>query len=252
MQPTQQQTHQQASTYSGHNASTPGSAASPPPPPLGVEAPSHGQAPSPSTSHPYQIKIPTQQRLDRINNLHLGGGEHLKLDFLLGPSQHISRMQTGVNGAQDSPEYHHLPLKHDRNAHAQASLQNKTVESGTSPPPPQQQHQHIDYAASPLNPAQPLWMVGNPLVKHCEPTCTLDGVLLDFLQERRQRAAEGVPPQEIVGPRYPSISSLLNPAKSVFSHPLSKVFTDILTAFPAICRLPEKIAVLYVMFMISK
>lgn len=92
----------------------------------------------------------------------------------------------------------------------------------------------------------------DPIVKHSEPTSPLDNVLLDFLHERRQRAAEGVSPQEIVGPRYPSISSLLNPATSVYSHPLSKVFTDILKTFPAICKLPEKIAVLYVMFMIMR
>jgi hypothetical protein len=41
---------------------------------------------------------------------------------------------------------------------------------------------------------------------------------------------------------------LLNPSQSVFSHPLSKVFTDILATFPDISTLPERVAVLYVMF----
>jgi hypothetical protein len=76
--------------------------------------------------------------------------------------------------------------------------------------------------------------------------------LLDFLNERRQRAAEGLPVQEVVGPRYPSVSSLLNPANSAFSHPLSKVFTDILSTFPDISTLPERIAVLYVMFLLMR
>ncbi|POR33327.1 Uncharacterized protein TPAR_06478 [Tolypocladium paradoxum] len=57
---------------------------------------------------------------------------------------------------------------------------------------------------------------------------------------------------EVVGPRYPSVSSLLNPANSVFSHPLSKVFTDILATFPDISTLPERVAVLYVMFLVMR
>lgn len=84
------------------------------------------------------------------------------------------------------------------------------------------------------------------------PTCPLDSLLLDFLHERRQRAAEGVPTQEVVGPRYPSVSSLLNPANNVYSHPLSKVFTDILATFPGISGLPERVAVLYTMFLIMR
>lgn len=87
-------------------------------------------------------------------------------------------------------------------------------------------------------------------IKNCAPTCPLDNLLLDFLQERRQRAAEGFPTQEIIGPRYPSISSLLNPLKE--SHPLSKVFIEILHTFPTISQLPERVAVLYIMFLIMR
>lgn len=87
-------------------------------------------------------------------------------------------------------------------------------------------------------------------VKNSAPTCPLDNLLLDFLQERRQRAAEGFPTQEIIGPRYPSVSSLLNPLKE--SHPLSKVFVEILHTFPTISQLPERVATLYVMFLIMR
>lgn len=87
-------------------------------------------------------------------------------------------------------------------------------------------------------------------IKNCAPTCPLDNLLLDFLQERRQRAAEGFPTQEIIGPRYPSISSLLNPLKE--SHPLSKVFIEILHTFPTISQLPERVATLYMMFLIMR
>ncbi|KAH6621311.1 hypothetical protein B0J18DRAFT_223447 [Chaetomium sp. MPI-SDFR-AT-0129] len=88
--------------------------------------------------------------------------------------------------------------------------------------------------------------------RNCPPTCPLDSILLDFMTERRQRATEGLPPSEIVGPRYPSVSSLLNPAISVYSHPLSKVFTDILVCFPNLSTLPERVAVLYAMFLIMR
>lgn len=89
-------------------------------------------------------------------------------------------------------------------------------------------------------------------VRNVAPTCTLDGILLDFLAERQQRAAEGIPSQKLVGPAYPSVSSLLNPERSIYSHPLSKVFTDILSTFPDLSALPEQVAVLYIMFLVMR
>lgn len=76
-------------------------------------------------------------------------------------------------------------------------------------------------------------------------TCPLDGLLLDFLGERRQRAIEGMPNRELVGPAYPSVVSLLKPQSSLTSHPLSKMFTDMLSTFPDLSTLPEQVAVLY-------
>lgn len=89
-------------------------------------------------------------------------------------------------------------------------------------------------------------------VRNVAPTCTLDGILLDFLAERQQRAAEGISNQKLVGPAYPSVSSLLNPERSMYSHPLSKVFTDILSTFPDLSALPEQVAVLYIMFLVMR
>jgi hypothetical protein len=80
----------------------------------------------------------------------------------------------------------------------------------------------------------------------------LDGILLDFLAERRQRAAEGLSVAQVVGPSYPSVTSLLNPAHSSLSHPLSKVFTDILKTFPDLSGIPESVAVLYIMFLFMR
>ena len=75
-------------------------------------------------------------------------------------------------------------------------------------------------------------------------TCPLDGLLLDFLGERRQRAIEGMPNRELVGPAYPSVVSLLKPQCSLTSHPLSKMFTDMLSTFPDLATLPEQVGVL--------
>lgn len=75
-------------------------------------------------------------------------------------------------------------------------------------------------------------------------TCPLDGLLLDFLGERRQRAIEGVPNRELVGPAYPSVVSLIKPQRSLTSHPLSKMFTDMLSTFPDLATLPEQVGVL--------
>jgi hypothetical protein len=83
-------------------------------------------------------------------------------------------------------------------------------------------------------------------------TCPLDTILLDFLQSRQREAAQGIPRQKLAGPPYPSVSSLLNPEKSVYSHPVSKVFTDILRTFPDISSLPEQVAVLYTMFLLMR
>lgn len=89
-------------------------------------------------------------------------------------------------------------------------------------------------------------------IRNTAPTCPLDNILLDFLRHRQREAAQGVPKQRLVGPAYPSVSSLLNPEKGACSHPVSKVFTDILRAFPDIAGLPEQVAVLYVMFLLMR
>ncbi|KAK8006455.1 hypothetical protein PG991_012752, partial [Apiospora marii] len=194
-----------------------------------------------------QVKLIGQQRAQALE---LGAGEQLRLDFLLDSSSahKLNRMQTGVNGAQDSPAYSHLPMKHDWNG-----IPIPTARSGSlaQPLPQPQTHHPYENGGQVGHDQDPSWMaLSGP--KNCGPTCPLDSLLLDFLHERRQRAAEGVSTHEIVGPRYPSVSSLLNPANSAYSHPLSKVFTDILATFPGICGLPERVAVLYVMFLVMR
>ncbi|KAI0154372.1 hypothetical protein GGR57DRAFT_112930 [Xylariaceae sp. FL1272] len=233
---------QPTTTYSTQNVSTPGSTASPGP--ANTDLSWRGQSfPQPlAQPEPHQIKPPGQ---------HLDMGS---LGFLLDPSQNVKRLQTGVNGAQDMPNFHHLPMKHAWNGAAVPADRdgsNASVVSQSSPQPSSDQHVNYDAGSSLSNPVSQAVVPKNPL-NNMRPTCPLDNILLDFLHERHQRVAEGVPPAEIVGPRYPSVLSLLNPQHSVYAHPLSKVFTDVLGTFPAISKLPEKVAVLYIMFLVMR
>jgi hypothetical protein len=221
--------------------------------------------PSQSSS---DIGVLHQQRYDLVHGLNLGC-DRLGLDFLVDPKLKITRIQNGLNGAQDSPQYRHIPMKHDWTAvavstvpgiqgqvQAQAQAQPHppiysptaaaAAAAGTGLPPPMNLANHT---AAPVAAALPIHAL---VPRNCPPTCPLDSILLDFLSERRQRAAEGLSQSEILGPRYPSVSSLLNPAVSVYSHPLSKVFTDILARFPDLHTLPERVAVLYMMFLLMR
>ncbi|KAI1494641.1 hypothetical protein F5X96DRAFT_615749 [Biscogniauxia mediterranea] len=110
-------------------------------------------------------------------------------------------------------------------------------------------HEHVSNNATTAHATSPPWIDYSNPFNNCAPTCPLDRLLLDFLRERQQRRADGWGAREVLGPRYPSVSSLLNPARSAYAHPLSKVFTDVLSTFPGLSTLPERIAVLYIMFL---
>jgi hypothetical protein len=179
------------------------------------------------------------------------GSDRLGLDFLVDPNLKVAKIQNGVNGAQDSPRFRHVPMKHDWTA-AISMMPGAQSPAAQTHPPLYSQPPHTTsgqpQTSSPTITAPPSPIYAR-LPRNCPPTCPLDSILLDFLSERRQRAAEGISQSEILGPRYPSVSSLLNPAVSVYSHPLSKVFTDILARFPGLSTLPERVGVLYLMFL---
>lgn len=88
-------------------------------------------------------------------------------------------------------------------------------------------------------------------IKNNETTCLLDDILLKFLKERHDLIAQGQPKEEVVGPRYPSVSSLLN-KDTTMDHPLSSLFTAIIGTFPDLSRLPEQLAVIYMMFLLMR
>ncbi|KAK1980001.1 BZIP transcription factor [Colletotrichum cereale] len=239
---------------SANNASTPNSAASPgslDPNAGGQVTPGSGVPDLSPPNHMYAAsKMLNQQRQDLRHGLDLGP-EKLGLEFLLDPNARLSKIQSGVNGAQDSPTYHHVPMKHDWTGVGPFQHSRSPSLSGPTGHTPRSQAECPSQV--PCAPAESRGLASySAEVKNCGPTCPLDSLLLDFLHERRQRAADGLSAHEIIGPRYPSVLSLLNPANSKFSHPLSKVFTDILATFPDLSALPQRVAVLYIMFLIMR
>ncbi|PVI02933.1 hypothetical protein DM02DRAFT_275035 [Periconia macrospinosa] len=90
------------------------------------------------------------------------------------------------------------------------------------------------------------------LPRYVQPTCPLDALLLDFLSERRAHAAAGATSKELVGPLYPNFTVVAFPQRPMESHPLSKLHTDILQTFPDISGLPEKVAIIYIMFLVMR
>lgn len=89
-------------------------------------------------------------------------------------------------------------------------------------------------------------------IRNIAPTCTLDTMLLDFLRNRQQEVAQGIPKLDLAGPPSLSISSLLNAEEHVPSHSVSKLFADIQQTFLNMISLPEQVAVLYLMFLLLR
>lgn len=168
---------------------------------------------------PFRVALDSQ-RHNLTHGLDLGSEERLGFNFLLDASfnvpkvdpLHRSNSETRPSQSTLSPIYPH-PM---------------TTTSEHGPPA---------IAAS---------------IQNIGATCPLDTILLEFLQSRQRDAAQGISRQKLAGPPYPSVSSLLNPERSVYSHPVSKVFTDILRKFPDVATLPEQLAVLYHMFLLMR
>lgn len=189
-----------------------------------------------------QIQQVAKQQ-DMVHSLDMGP-ERLGLDFLLDSTQRIPKLSNGINGIHDSANsYSH---------HTQQQQQHQQQRSERSSPTRRRSgsaSSHANYAPSPTHDQV---QGHNAPIRNGPATCPLDSLLLDFLHERQQQAADGVDTPKLVGPAYPSVSSLLNPARGSTSHPLSKVFTDILATFPDLSTLPEKVAVLYIMFLVMR
>ncbi|CAI7628766.1 unnamed protein product [Penicillium glandicola] len=162
------------------------------------------------------------QRRNMTHGLDLGSEERLGFNFLLDPSHSVPKVD---QLHRRSSENLHCP---QLNSPPSIYPHPLTTTSEHGPPA---------FAAP---------------IRNTAATCALDSILLEFLHGRQREAAQGIPRQKLAGPPYPSVSSLLNPEKSVYSHPVSKVFTDILRTFPDIASLPEQVGVLYTMFLLMR
>lgn len=254
-------------------------------PPTGGSTPTHGGFNS--NGHAAQRRNDLDQQREQLRHGLDMGPERLGLGFLLDAGHQVSRIQGDVHGALDTPPHrhqHHNLHHHHAGSSRHGSIGTSSYGESPSGPvsrltPQWEPGQGSSYSnafpsgypyhgphattadrddASNSDEAIDTGLATGSLpryaapVRTTPPTCPLDSLLLDFLGERRQRTAEGLPVHEVIGPRYPSVSSLLNPAHSVYSHPLSRVFTDILAKFPDISGLAERVAVLYIMFLIMR
>ena len=197
-----------------------------------------------------------QQRDTLVHGLDLSSsGERLGLDFLLDGSQRINKMPNGINQLGISSG----PTRMDFGMYLGSSTSNlpDLVLDYTDKRSPSQTRSNsgnnlpgMDGYSQSIQAG--LMVAHSAPVRNTPSTCPLDSLLLDFLHERQHQAAKGVSSNKLVGPAYPSVASLLNPEQSIYSHPLSKVFTDILSTFPDLATLPEQISVLYIMFLIMR
>lgn len=175
--------------------------------------------------------------------------------------------QTSGRGLdQDSPAQYTPPngmsYEHQRSSSAQMHSQSngerlgvnflldKTRNSNT-PPPGTQPQQHYSPQQR-RSEHQQSWATRLP--NNGPYTCPLDSLLGEFVANRRQQLAKGVPMQDVIGPENPSFIALLNPDPALRNacHPISALLIDILSKFPDISATPEKVAVLHFMFLILR
>ncbi|KAI9823732.1 MAG: hypothetical protein M1832_002289 [Thelocarpon impressellum] len=205
-------------------------------------APPAGQAKVPSPSVAFDAHKPA---LGLAPGLDVAAAplERLGLDFLLDGSQRGQGTPDGTKqqllAPRASPAGSHMELDHV------GKRSPSLPRSSSAPGLPQ-----TDGYGPPVRPGTLL--AHSTPISNIAPTCPLDGLLLEFLHERQQHAAKGMTAAQLVGPAYPSIASLLDPERSMHSHPLSKVFTDVVSTFPDLDQPPEQIAVLYIMFLMVR
>ncbi|KAK7229085.1 hypothetical protein V2G26_001255 [Clonostachys chloroleuca] len=90
-----------------HNASTPGSV----PSPSSTDIGSQSWQSAGYQGEQARIQL-NQQRHEMRHGLDMGP-ERLGLNFLLENNQRVARIHNGSDSAQDTPRYHHVPMRHD-------------------------------------------------------------------------------------------------------------------------------------------
>jgi hypothetical protein len=125
------------------------------------------------------------------------------------------------------------------------------------PLPPQQQQRRNrpsvnGMSQSPPTPASDPPGHHNTIPRRIAATCPLDAILLDAVAERNRARNTGLGKEELVGPMYPNWNHLLSKNTSTPNHPISKLIIDICRTFPDLHKLPEQVAVIYIMFLITR
>jgi hypothetical protein len=124
----------------------------------------------------------------------------------------------------------------DNNGHRRGNGVNGGMSSSPQPPPSIEKNQG-HYSTIPRRVAA---------------TCPLDAILLDAVAERSRARNAGLSKEEVVGPMYPNWNHLLNKHTNTPNHAVSKLIIDILRTFPDLHKLPEQVAVIYIMFLITR
>lgn len=226
-----------------------------------------GQHDYPPAVHQHMPAL-AQQKQDMERELKIGR-DRVSLDFLVNNMHsdvptHITRGagsgsdtaggSRGFQSYDSSPAQYHGSMQPPSTAQRAHSFQHHSISQAMTM---QAGSYHPHPAASPYRPdthytshsrqEQPVWAT---TTLNQESTCTMDGILLQFLKDRRDLLARGLPRLEVMGPPSPSVASLLNKADCTSSHhPISEFFTAIIRTFPNLSSLPEQLGTVYLMFL---
>ncbi|KAF2770584.1 hypothetical protein EJ03DRAFT_326213 [Teratosphaeria nubilosa] len=211
--------------------------------------------------HAYYPTVPAAQMEPQIHpDLRSPTHSHSAASSQLGEqSWRPARSPTGQYASQhNSAAYDHQPppseqqttqSNGDRPAAGTMGL-NFVLDSTQKRSPPEQ-------TATPAATASPSDPPTTPpyarLPINIEPTCGLDNLLGEFVKRSRERIEAGEAKADVLGPEYPSFMALQDPQAPLdHLHPVSGLLIAILSKFPDISTLPEKVAVLYVMFLLMR
>jgi len=85
--------------------------------------------------------------------------------------------------------------------------------------------------------------------RHLPPTCTLDRVFLEFLEEQaRVHRVDGTPLSVLAGPPQPDISHIISPKSRPAQNGLTQVVTAIIDTYGELVQLPERVALIYILY----
>lgn len=95
----------------------------------------------------------------------------------------------------------------------------------------------------------PVWSLDTRTI---EATCPLDSILLKLLHSRRELVRGGESEDVAAGPIAPSFAALLGFRSLRSAHETCQIFTNIITTMEAVHRLPEQVAVIWIMYKLMR